>query len=373
MDGASWTKIGDTQSIAMGQTVKAGLAVAAGNQEAINTSTFSHVSISQASNITWNGTDVGGPTGAGAGSTTYADAAYVVAGGGGDIAGNYDQFHYDSQQVSGDLTMIARVDSLTDSNGWSKNGVMFRDGLGPNAMYAFVFLTPENGVCFEYRMANSDWWQGTPYARPGQAPVWLKLTRTGNVFTAYSSADGAAWNAVGSATIAMGENIQAGLAVTAHDNDRLNTADFSHVSLVETRNAGEAGSTLVAAQQGAATVNFDWGWYGASPVNNSGIGRTDWSSTWQGKILAASAGTYTFTVTADDGVRLWINDQLVVDYWYHQGGIPIAPARSNSMPISGTRSASITSKEKVARHASSNGLLPAKPYDGRSRQQFELR
>jgi len=29
------------------------------------------------------------------------------------------------------------------------------------------------------------------------------------------------------------------------------------------------------------------------------------------------AGTYRFTVSADDGVRLWLDDRLLIDQWQH--------------------------------------------------------
>lgn len=40
-----------------------------------------------------------------------------------------------------------------------------------------------------------------------------------------------------------------------------------------------------------------------------------WSARWTGAVLVDALGTYTFTTTSDDGVRLWIDDSLVVDKW----------------------------------------------------------
>ena len=39
---------------------------------------------------------------------------------------------------------------------------------------------------------------------------------------------------------------------------------------------------------------------------------------WIGLIKAPVSGTYTFSVLADDGVRLWLNDQLLIDAWFDQ-------------------------------------------------------
>ncbi|HEY0712762.1 MAG TPA: PA14 domain-containing protein [Polyangia bacterium] len=36
---------------------------------------------------------------------------------------------------------------------------------------------------------------------------------------------------------------------------------------------------------------------------------------WTGKVVAPSTGVYNFSTLGDDGVRLWINDQLVINDW----------------------------------------------------------
>ena len=61
-----------------------------------------------------------------------------------------------------------------------------------------------------------------------------------------------------------------------------------------------------------STVNFNWGTQG-SPA--PGISGTNWSASWQGQVLADYTGTYTFYGTADDGVRVWVNGQLLCDGW----------------------------------------------------------
>lgn len=48
------------------------------------------------------------------------------------------------------------------------------------------------------------------------------------------------------------------------------------------------------------------------------MGPETFSIRWTGLITAPANGTYTFTVLADDGVRLWINDQLLISAWFDQ-------------------------------------------------------
>lgn len=62
------------------------------------------------------------------------------------------------------------------------------------------------------------------------------------------------------------------------------------------------------------TVAFNWG--SGSP--HSSIGADTFSVRWTGGIVPLFTQRYTFFTTADDGVRLWVNDQLIIDNWTRQ-------------------------------------------------------
>jgi regulation of enolase protein 1 (concanavalin A-like superfamily) len=177
----------------------------------------------------WSDTDIDGP--GVAGSASYNNGVFTVSGGGYDIWGSYDYFNYLSKSSSGDVTVTARVVTQTVTNDDAKAGVMIRDSNAGNAAYAFVFITPNYGVNFEYRWAN-----GSGTAVGGQilgppAPYWVRLTRSGNQFTAYASADGTTWTQVGSTiTSTMSATPLEGLAVTSRNNSALSTATFDNVT-----------------------------------------------------------------------------------------------------------------------------------------------
>jgi hypothetical protein len=59
-------------------------------------------------------------------------------------------------------------------------------------------------------------------------------------------------------------------------------------------------------------IDFDWG---ASSPNPAAIQPSTFSARWTGRIKPAYSETYTFTATADDGVRVWVNGTLLVDRW----------------------------------------------------------
>ncbi len=62
-----------------------------------------------------------------------------------------------------------------------------------------------------------------------------------------------------------------------------------------------------------AAINFNWG--GGSPA--AGIPNDNFSARWT-QVPIFAAGNYRFDVFSDDGVRLWINDQLVINEWREQ-------------------------------------------------------
>lgn len=64
-----------------------------------------------------------------------------------------------------------------------------------------------------------------------------------------------------------------------------------------------------------AMVNFDWG--AGSP--DPSVPADQFSVRWSGWIQPPVTGQFTFFVTADDGLRLWIDNQLIIDFWIDQG------------------------------------------------------
>ncbi|MBE2216240.1 MAG: DUF1800 family protein [Opitutaceae bacterium] len=64
-----------------------------------------------------------------------------------------------------------------------------------------------------------------------------------------------------------------------------------------------------------AEINFNWG--SASP--GAGVNTNGFSVRWTGFVQVDTTQAYTFVARTDDGVRLWIDDQLLIDKWVNQG------------------------------------------------------
>jgi hypothetical protein len=164
-----------------------------------------------------------------------ADGTFVVGGGGTDIWGTADQFRFVYKSLSGNGSIVARVDSLVRADAWTKVGVMIRETLEAGSRHAAVVVTPDNGVSFLQRPTA-----GAASQQVNQtglkAPYWVKLTRTGNTFTAQRSAEGATWvnitndPAASSVDVTMAANVYLGLAVTSHNAAAQTTAQFSNVT-----------------------------------------------------------------------------------------------------------------------------------------------
>ena len=189
--------------------------------------------------------DIGSPAQAGSGD--FDGSTYTVVGGGSDIWGGSDQFHYVSTAVTGDETVVARATSVSSSQAWAKAGLMFRNDTSAGAAFANVLFTPGGSVSFQ--------WRGTAGGSTTQSfvggvtgPVWLKLVRAGNTFTAYyttaASPTAADWIQVGtSQTVSMAPTAQVGLAVTNHAATGSCTATFTNVLLSSGRSTCRPRST----------------------------------------------------------------------------------------------------------------------------------
>jgi hypothetical protein len=108
---------------------------------------------------------------------------------------------------------------------------MLRATSDPGAMNYAVFATPANGVVVQWRTSQAGTTGQVKIA--GTVPLYLRVVRSGNVFSAYTSPDSVAWTAVAgsSLTIAMPSSILAGMAVTSHTAVALGSATYDNVAL----------------------------------------------------------------------------------------------------------------------------------------------
>jgi len=163
-----------------------------------------------------------------------ANGNIVMNGIGADIWGTSDAFRYVYKTVTGDASIVARVESIANSNAWAKGGVMIRQSIEANSMYAFMPITPSggNGASFQYRLTNGGSAANNDNAGAAvAAPYWVKVERKGNAMSGFISADGKTWTQLGTAqTITMTGPVLIGLALTSHDTAIVTGAEFSNIA-----------------------------------------------------------------------------------------------------------------------------------------------
>jgi len=98
--------------------------------------------------------------------------------------------------------------------------------------------------------------------------------------------------------------------------------DGCHASVTSDRWRGEyfanrtlSGTPVMVRDDGNASLDFDWG--AGSPGSSCGLGTDDFSARWT-RTLSFASGTHRFTLTSDDGVRLYVDGALKLDKWVDQ-------------------------------------------------------
>ncbi len=118
------------------------------------------------------------------------------------------------------------------------------------------------------------------------------------------------------------ENAFNGLSVLddgSTSNDTVDAAGGWHASFVSQGGTG-------ARAEVAALPTIDFEWSRAEP--QPGLGLTDYTATFTGRLLAPETGEYILHALSDDGVRLRVDGSLLIDHWESH-----APQVDSSRPL----------------------------------------
>jgi hypothetical protein len=166
------------------------------------------------------------------GTQVYNDGTWLLQGAGEDIARTSDQFHAVWQTPTGDGNITARVTAVPQEDIHSKVGIMYREGEDPGSPFYGIFAMP-SGLIVEYRVQQGGGAAllDIDFDTNASLPLYLKVTRIGNLFNAYYSRDGANWTIAQGfqQTINMPTTLLAGLAITSASPTNLSTGSFDSV------------------------------------------------------------------------------------------------------------------------------------------------
>jgi len=186
---------------------------------------------------TWSCADIGGALPPGQDQLT-SSGTWNEIGGGGDIFGPADAFHFVSQTLSADGTVTAHVTSQQATDPWAKAGPMIRVSADPGSPYYAVFVTPGHGIAVQWRGTQGG--STNQVVTSGAVPAYLmvsKYTMTGSnpqtYYTAYTSPDGNTWTAIpgSTQTLSMTGSLLAGFAITSHNQGTGSTVTLDTVAV----------------------------------------------------------------------------------------------------------------------------------------------
>ena len=294
--------------------------------------------------------EIGGGTSWSGDARVDGAGVYSVTSAGGDISGQADIFQYVYQPLNGNGEIVARVLGMGGTtNGSAKAGVMIRGTLDDNSQNIMMAMNLGNSLLFQYRETTGGGTETTIGSTNQAAPYWVKMVRLGNWLGGYSSADGINWTLSGWETInGLPLQVYVGLAVANCQTGTSCVAWFDQVSVGAT-DPSKAVYPLVGSGDGLlgsyygnhhlfgtaltnrvdAEVNFDFD--AALQGDGTALSAAEFAQrsaallgksnprqfgvSWSGEIQAQFTEPYIFTADSDDGARVWLNEQLIINDW----------------------------------------------------------
>jgi len=160
-------------------------------------------------------TDVGSPTQTGI--ALHREGTFTVGGNGSGVGGTSDQFCFLYKPAYGDCEIVARLFGMVYRQASAQAGIMIRESLSAGSKQASMILTSGQGSKFINRTTD-DGASTTVAGSSISTPCWIKLNRTGNLLSAYTSSNGVSWTLEGSQTIAMNADVYVGMIAATPDS-----------------------------------------------------------------------------------------------------------------------------------------------------------
>ncbi len=207
---------------------------------------------------TYVGVNVGSTGSFGSECYNSSSGVFSVTGAGSLSSTNVDGCRFIYATLNGNGSITARVTSLTTTSN-NKAGVMIRESLASNARSASSLIVRASGAWRCQFIRRTSTGGNASITQPNTTttpPYWVRLTRSGNTFTAHRSSNGSTWTQIGSATISMASTTYIGLVVASGSTTSSATASITNmsttgsVSLTAADDRGADASDMPAATDG---------------------------------------------------------------------------------------------------------------------------
>ena len=183
------------------------------------------------------------------GALHHESDTYTMTASGRDVWETQDSGVFASVPQSGDFVCTVRIESVRMTNLYTKAGIMLRETTHAESKNVFFVAFGDNGPrrnnnggCeLQYRDSLGGesfavYPERTPSGQtsfPANYPnVWLKLRRTGSVFSAQFSNDGESWLDYGTHTVEFAHEALLGVCLTAHEEAQQTECRFSALTII---------------------------------------------------------------------------------------------------------------------------------------------
>ncbi len=230
-------------------------------------------------------------TPAGSTVTNIEGSSYDISAYGLDIGGSTptDSFRFEYQQLTGNFDAVVQVQSLLNTFSTAKAGLMVRTSLDPGSPMVFNGATAASSFRWLYRTAaNSLPVFSSVGSNVSYPNVWVRLTRIGNVFSGYSSADGLTWVPTGTLTLALPPTVYFGMGLSSHNTSLETTAQFRALSILLPPAAPVASATA----NSSNTISLNWN-YVATASSYSVLRFNPATSTYASIATGLATNSYT--------------------------------------------------------------------------------
>ena len=242
-----------------------------------------------------------------------------AAGVGFGAAGAGDQGGFWHQPHSGDFQVAMRVRSVS-GGGAPAVALMLREGLGAGDRFVALQLGGDGSLGVRSRAAFGGPVSSSAVSGRLVPPgAWLLLERRGDRLALATSSDDVTYTAAGTLELqGIPQLVYVGAWVHGGAGAVAGVAQLEDLELTELRSSGVTGEYFSGVSLSALkfsridpVIDFTWGLGSADPRLPLDL----FAVRWTGRVKTEAAGLYGFSVQSDDGVRLWVNGQLVVNNW----------------------------------------------------------
>lgn len=166
------------------------------------------------------------------GKTTYADSMLTLTASGTGIQSSADHFQFAFQRLIDNGSLVTKLNSLDEVNENCQAGIMMRENGQQNSPFVMLSLSASQGLAFIYRDSI-----GNPVkikfadSSVKSFPLWLRINREENKFTAFISKNGTDWTVQDSVSLNIKRDLYAGVAASSGNLESTTTAVFEKTSI----------------------------------------------------------------------------------------------------------------------------------------------